>query len=239
MRVVISVLVALLGSVVGAVIGIAITYALLSGAGVDALVWAVTGIFFSLPLALGGGIATGMLCRRVFPAVFASSRQGLTARGRYGIGGSLVYGICATIAVLVVGPLAAIQLTTRGTSGRDLLAGKLCRKPGIRYIGTAAQGVTVCFTLTADRSARVEIGWRFSLRSGCGGGGATLYDSKSRSTVPDRSTCRASRAQSAARGHQAYSKTQTSVRERRSSGALVARPKWVNPRRFVGIRRRG
>ena len=45
-------------------------------------------------------------------------------------------------------------------------------------MGTATQGVTVCFTLTADRKEQIEVGWRFSLSSGCGGGGATSYDSK-------------------------------------------------------------
>jgi hypothetical protein len=173
-----SVLVALLGAVVGAAIGVAITYALLSGTGADALSWAVVGVVFCVPLTLGGAVAAGLLCRRVFPGVFISSRQELTGRGRYGLRGSVVYGIGASIVVLAVGPGAAIYYTTRDTSGPDLLAGKLCRKPGIRYVGTAAQGVTVCFTLTADRSERVEIAWRFSLRSGCGGGGASSYDSK-------------------------------------------------------------
>ena len=177
MRVLMSVLVALLGAVVGAAIGVAITYALLSGAGADALSWAVAGVFFCVPLTLGGAIATGLLCRRLFPGVFLSSHQGMTGRVRYGLGASLVYGIGASIVVLAVGPGAAIYYTTRDTSGPDLLAGKLCRKPGIRFTGTAAQGVTVCFTLTADRSELAEIAWRFSLRSGCGGRGASSYDS--------------------------------------------------------------
>jgi hypothetical protein len=178
MRVLMSVLVALLGAVVGAAIGVAITYALLSGAGADALSWAVLGVVCCVPLTLGGAVATGLLCRQLFPGVFSSGLQGLAGRGRaYGLRGSVVYGIGASMVVLAVGPAAAVHYTTRGTSGPDLLAGRLCRKPGIRFMGTAAQGVTVCFTLTADRNELAEIAWRFSLGSGCGGGGASSYDS--------------------------------------------------------------
>jgi hypothetical protein len=44
-----------------------------------------------------------------------------------------------------------------------------CREPGgIRYAGTTAEGAKVCFTLTRDRSAWVEIGYAFIPESGCG-----------------------------------------------------------------------
>lgn len=178
MRVLMSVLVALLGAVAGAAIGVALTYALLHGQGGDAFVWLLTGIFFCVPGTVGGAVAAGLLCRRLFPGVFVSSRQEMTRRGRSGLGASVVYGIGASMVVLVVGPVAAIYYSERDTVAQDLRAGELCRKPGIRYIGTAAQGVTVCFTLTADRSELEDLGWRFSLRSGCGGGGATWSDSR-------------------------------------------------------------
>ena len=44
---------------------------------------------------------------------------------------------------------------------------KLCRKRGIRYAGTTAEGANVCFTLTPDRSKWVEIGFTFVRASGC------------------------------------------------------------------------
>src|SRR5205823_13793235 len=77
-------------------------------------------------------------------------------------------------------------MSTRGTSTRDLLAGDLCKKPGIRYAGTPAQKVYVCFTLTADRSAHVELGWRYRTGIGCGGGGATYSDAKIPLDSPER-----------------------------------------------------
>ena len=46
-------------------------------------------------------------------------------------------------------------------------AGKLCKKPGIRYAGATAPGAEVCFTLTTDRSNWVEIGFRFVAASRC------------------------------------------------------------------------
>lgn len=171
MRVLISVLVALLGAIVGAAIGVAITYGVLSGEDVNALVWAVTGAFFCIPLAAGGAVATGVLCRRLFPGIFASSRHEM-------IGASVAYGIGASAVVLLIASASAVYYATRDTSGgRDLLAGELCRKSGIRFNGAAGPGVTICFTLSSGRSELDEIAWRFSLKSGCGGGGATLHDS--------------------------------------------------------------
>jgi Tol biopolymer transport system component len=46
-------------------------------------------------------------------------------------------------------------------------AGKLCKKPGIRYAGTTPAGAEVCFTLTPNRSKWIEIGFRFVRASGC------------------------------------------------------------------------
>jgi len=171
MRVLMGVLVALLGAVVGAAGGVAIIYALSGVEGADALTLVASGVFFCVPLTLGGAVATGLLWRRLFPAVFPSSRQGVT-----GFAASVVYGIAASMLVLVVGPVVVIS--SWGTSGRDLLAGKLCEKPGTRYISAPGQKVHVCFTLTPDRSTWVEIGWRFGSASGCPGGsrGATSYD---------------------------------------------------------------
>jgi hypothetical protein len=164
-RVLRSVLVALLGAVVGLGIGLALTYALLSGQGEDALVWGVTGIFFCVPCTLGGGIAAGLLCRRLFPGVLSSLQE--------------LYGIGAAIVVLVVAPVTAIFYPTSEASVRDLSAGTLCTKPGIRYIGTTAPGVTVCFTLTADRRESLDVGWDFGHGiGGCGGGGSTALDWK-------------------------------------------------------------
>ena len=61
-------LLALLGAFIGAVGGIACTYFLLRGAGVNALVWAVTGAFLAL-LDMPLGIALALLLgRRVWAA---------------------------------------------------------------------------------------------------------------------------------------------------------------------------
>ena len=56
MRVAIGCLVALVGGITGVVVGIAVTYVLLSGQGVDALVWAVTFVFFGF---IGGALGIG------------------------------------------------------------------------------------------------------------------------------------------------------------------------------------
>ena len=44
---------------------------------------------------------------------------------------------------------------------------KLCKRNGIRYAGTTAQGAEVCFTLTPDGRALVETGFSFIRASGC------------------------------------------------------------------------
>jgi hypothetical protein len=44
---------------------------------------------------------------------------------------------------------------------------ELCKLDGIRYVGTTAQGAKVCFTLTADASAWIEIAFSFVRASAC------------------------------------------------------------------------
>jgi hypothetical protein len=44
---------------------------------------------------------------------------------------------------------------------------KLCKRSGIRYTGTTAEGAKVCFTLSPDRSKWVEIGFKFARASAC------------------------------------------------------------------------
>src|SRR3954452_23221616 len=148
MRVLMSVLVALLGALVGAAIGVALTYALLSGQGADALTWLAAGIVFCFPGMLGVAVAAGGVCRRFFPAVFPGNRVEPTLPRRYGIGASVVYGISGTVLALVLAVLAVEgwSVAERGSTAANLLAGTLCKKPGIRYLAATAQGVRVCFT---------------------------------------------------------------------------------------------
>ena len=197
MRVLVSMLVALLGAVAGTAIGVALTYALLSGQEADAFVWLAAGVFFCFPGMLGGAVVAGLLFRRLFPEVFQSSRVETTRRGRYGIGASLVYGIGGSVLMVCLVAVAG-WLATGYFAGDDTsypsLTGKLCKKTGVLYDGTTAQGVRVCFTLTPDRSKWVEIGWRFSSASGCAGGsqpgwaGATSYDYGSTLASPGQIT---------------------------------------------------
>jgi hypothetical protein len=167
MRALTSVLAALVGAFVGTAIGVALTYALLSGEGVNALVWVATGVFFCVPGMLGGAVAAGLLCRRLFPAVFLRSPQEVTRPGRHGFGASVVYGVGASVAVVVLGPLTAAYFVTGDSSAPTAAAGPLCTKPGIRYVAKTDEAVSVCFTLTPDRSRWVEIGWEFGRASGC------------------------------------------------------------------------
>jgi hypothetical protein len=117
-----------------------------------------------------------MVSRRLRPDLFLDDR--FAASVVYGAGASVLVAAGALGALLV-----ASFWVSRGTSAPpDLLAGNLCTKPGVRYHGRTVEGVSVCFTLSADRSAWVEIGWRFASSSGCPGGsragwaGATSYD---------------------------------------------------------------
>jgi uncharacterized membrane protein YeaQ/YmgE (transglycosylase-associated protein family) len=175
-------LVAVFGALVGAVVGGALTYALLADVEADAFTWLALGLALVFPGMLVGAVAAALLCRKLFPGRFG-----------YGIGASIVLGISAVLVVLVGGPLAA-ELYPTGDPPRDLLAGELCREPGIRFVATDAQLVSVCFTLTPDRSKWVEIGWRFDSTSGCPGGsrpgwnGASYYDWGNTLTGPGRIT---------------------------------------------------
>lgn len=151
MRVLTGVLVALLGAVAGAAGGIALTYVLLSGEGADAFTWLAAGLFFCLFCIPIGAVTAGLV-------------------GGNGFGASVAYGLGASLVVMVVGPLAAVYYPTGDTSASSQpLAGKLCGRPGIRYIG-GTTGVRLCFTLTPDLSRRIEIGSRFGRASGCRAG---------------------------------------------------------------------
>jgi hypothetical protein len=44
----------------------------------------------------------------------------------------------------------------------------LCKKPGIQYKGTTAEGIKVCFTLSADGKELIQNGWIFARNSGSG-----------------------------------------------------------------------
>lgn len=155
MRMLVALLVALLGAVAGGAIGIGLTYALVSGGDADALTWLAGGIFFCVPGTLGGAIAAGLLARRLFPRAVPS-------------GGSVACGIGASAIAIVLGPPLAIWYAARDTSTRNLVDGRLCVKPGVSYIGTTAERVTVCFTLAPDGTAWTEIGWRFGRGHRCG-----------------------------------------------------------------------
>lgn len=48
-------------------------------------------------------------------------------------------------------------------------ASELCKRDGIRFTGTTAEGAEVCFTLTPDGSALIETGYGFVRASGCPG----------------------------------------------------------------------
>ena len=102
-----SVLVALLGALVGAAIGVALTYATLSGEGVNALVWLGTGIFYCVPCTPVGAVAAGLLCRLLLPGAFVSSRE-RSSGDRYGVGAAFIYGLSAALLVLVAAPVAAV-----------------------------------------------------------------------------------------------------------------------------------
>src|SRR6476660_4147125 len=152
MRGLVRLLVALFGAAVGAAIGVALTYWLLSGQGVNALVWVTAGVFFCFPGSFAGAVAAGLLWQRFFPIAFRDDGTETTPRGRYGIGASLAYGVGGSVALVVlvvVGWLAVVHSwsdTSSSSSKYPRLTGKLCKEPGVRYAGTTAEGVRVCFT---------------------------------------------------------------------------------------------
>jgi hypothetical protein len=73
---------------------------------------------------------------------------------------------CACLAVFVTGC---------GGSDRADATPLWCKKPGIRFAGTTAQGVQVCFTLSPDARTWLEIGYRFARTRGCPGPPASVY----------------------------------------------------------------
>ncbi len=62
---------------------------------------------------------------------------------------------------------AAQPLPAQARRNLDPYAQRLCRKPGIRYVGTTAQGIKVCFTLSDNAKAIVENGWNYGRESAC------------------------------------------------------------------------
>ena len=72
--------------------------------------------------------------------------------------------LCETSTV----PTTIVDLPPGVRTSPEPAGAKLCRKRGIRYAGTTAEGGKVCFTLTPDRSKWVEIGFKFVGASGCG-----------------------------------------------------------------------
>jgi hypothetical protein len=70
-------------------------------------------------------------------------------------------------------PTSSGRLPAPRTSPEPV-AVKLCKKPGIRYAGTTAEGSAVCFTLSSDRSKWLEIGFRFD-PANCLGTGEKYY----------------------------------------------------------------
>jgi hypothetical protein len=63
------------------------------------------------------------------------------------------------------------QAESPGTTVVETLPGEnassLCKRAGIRYVGSTVQGAEVCFTLTRDRRALVESGYGFVEASRC------------------------------------------------------------------------
>jgi hypothetical protein len=104
MRGLISVSVAVLGALVGFGLAVAIAYSLLSGEGADLLSWTITADLLAVPLGLGGAVAAGILCRRLFPRSFVPEHQTTPAGwDRYVVGDSVFFGISGilTAGVLV------------------------------------------------------------------------------------------------------------------------------------------
>jgi hypothetical protein len=146
--------VAMVGALAGAVIGAAVTYALLSGEEADAFSWLALGIVFCLPATVAGALLAGPLLGRRFQRVGPQARPG--------------YAIAATLLVLVVGPLLAIDLAASADDDfvfEDLL----CKKPGVLYASDAfdTETLEICLTTSHDLSKLNEVGWRFGPASGC------------------------------------------------------------------------
>src|SRR4051795_9767341 len=167
MRVLAGMLVALVGAAIGAAAGVLVPYALLSGQGVNALVWAVTGVFFGIPAMLAGAIGAGLLGRALSRDVFPEMGP-----DRSPIWSAALYGVGASIVLAVGGPIVAAYYSSHDAASISLegapnpVTGAPCKKSGIRYSSALGQKVYVCFTLSADRSEYLEYGWEFGRGSG-------------------------------------------------------------------------
>lgn len=82
-------------------------------------------------------------------------------------------GACVLVLVSGCGGSGRTEATTRSASSAQ--PGLGCKKPGIRYAGTIAPGVEVCFTLSSDGLNWLEIGFRFVRAKGCPGAPASVY----------------------------------------------------------------
>jgi hypothetical protein len=84
-------------------------------------------------------------------------------------------GACSLIFVSGCGGSSGTEAATRSASA-SALPEIGCKKPGIRYAGTTAPGVEVCFTMSPDGGTWLERGFRFLRGRGCPGGGpAAVY----------------------------------------------------------------
>lgn len=83
-------------------------------------------------------------------------------------------GACSAIVVGGCGGSGATETASRSTSA-SALPKLACKKPGIRYTGTTAPGVEVCFTLSQDGRTWLERGFRFVQRRSCPGGPSAVY----------------------------------------------------------------
>jgi hypothetical protein len=64
-------------------------------------------------------------------------------------------------------------------------ARKLCKFPGIRYIGSTDQGGAVCFTLTADGKRLLEVDFYSTTSCGDGRDASTLVFSEYEGVLPE------------------------------------------------------
>lgn len=117
-------------------------------------------------------IAIGAALRRRRVKQVTSARvldeRPVNRRVRFGIG----------ISVAVVGLLAATYYAVPRDSSETL-----CKRDGIRYAGTTAEGAEVCFTLTLDGRELVETGFSFVGASSCPDGAEGTVLSGYRGTI--------------------------------------------------------
>ena len=85
--------------------------------------------------------------------------------------GSAPRAVCVALAVACL----VVLVTGCGGLDRTDATPHWCKKPGIRFAGTTAPGVEVCFTLSPDARTWLEIGYRFVGTRGCPGLRASVY----------------------------------------------------------------